>query len=365
MGVGEILRAQTALSGVKRRITMPKRADNLMVQMCTDKNLENAIKKSRKGKKCRRAIKNFDKDRESNKQRIKDSLRDGSYETSKYHHKKVYDPKERDISILPYNPDRVAQHVIINVLEPVFVGKFSPDSYACIKHRGIHAGLRKLRKALMDRSGTKYCLKMDVRHYYPSIDHDIMKRAVRRMIKDPRVLPVLDEIIDSEEGLPIGNYSSQYLANVYLDRFDHWIKEVKHVKYYFRYVDDIVILSGSKEYLHQLRAEIERELATNFHLTLKGNWQVFPVEARGIDFLGYVVRHDYVRLRKRTKFNIQRKLQACIDAGMSLEDIHMAMGSYYGWLKYANCEHLIQTLNNKANGNIFQSKTCKGRAVRQ
>lgn len=98
---------------------------------------------------------------------------------------------------------------------------------------------------------------------------------------------------------------------------------------------------------------------------MKGNWQVFPVEARGIDFLGYVVRHDYVRLRKRTKLNIQRKLQASIDAGMSLEDIHLAMGSYYGWLKYANCEHLIQTLNNKANGNIFQSKTCKGRAVRQ
>ena len=364
MGVGERKRADL-FWWRKNRTVMPKRADNLMAQMCTDKNLESAIKKSRKGKKCRRAIKNFDRDKEGNKQRIKDSLRDGSYETSKYHHKKVYDPKERDISILPYNPDRVAQHVIISVLEPVFVGKFSPDSYACIKNRGIHAGLRKLRKALLDKDGTKYCLKMDVRHYYPSIDHEIMKQAVRRMIKDPRVLPVLDEIIDSEEGLPIGNYSSQYLANVYLDRFDHWIKEVKHVKYYFRYVDDIVILSDSKEYLHKLRAEIERELETNFHLTLKGNWQVFPVEARGIDFLGYVVRHDYVRLRKRTKINIQRKLQACIDAGMDLKAIHNAMGSYYGWLKYANCEHLIQTLNNKANGNIFQSKTRKGRAVRQ
>lgn len=344
---------------------MPKRADNLMEQMCTDKNLERAIKKSRKGKKCRRAIKNFDKDREGNKEKIKEALRSGSYKTSKYHHKKVYDPKERDISILPYNPDRVAQHVIIGVLEPVFVGKFSPDSFACIKNRGIHAGLRKLQKALKDKVGTKYCLKVDIRHYYPSIDHDILKQAVRRMIKDPRALVVLDEIIDSEEGLPIGNYSSQYLANVYLDRFDHWVKEQKGVRYYFRYVDDMVFLSDSKEYLHQLRKDIEEHLRVNFHLTLKGNWQVFPVEARGIDFLGYVVRHDYIRLRKRTKKNIQRKLQACIDAGMDLKAIHNAMGSYYGWLKYANCKHLIQTLNNKANGNIFQSKTCKGRAVRQ
>lgn len=342
---------------------MPCRADNLMVQICTDRNLESAIKKSRKGKKCKRAIARFDRDRENNKQRIKDSLRSGSYRTSKYHHKKVFDPKERDISILPYNPDRVAQHAIIGVVEPIFVGKFDPHSYACIKNRGIHAGLKAIKRALLDREGTMYCLKLDIRHYYPSIDHETMKGAVRRMLKDPRLLPVFDEVIDSEEGLPIGNYSSQYLANVYLDRFDHWMKETKRVRYYFRYVDDIVVLSNSKKYLHQLRKDIAEYLATNLKLELKPNWQVFPVDDRGIDFLGYVTRHDYIRLRKRTKKNIQRKLNACLDAGMTLHEIHNAMGSYYGWLKYANTKHLIQTLNNKANGNIFQSKTCKGRAV--
>lgn len=332
---------------------MPKRADNLMAKACTKENLESAVKKSRKGKKCKRAIRKFDENREENLEKIVNSFRDGSYKTSQYHHKRVYDPKERDISILPYNPDRVAQHALIGVLEQEFVKRFIPQTYACIKKRGIHAGLKAVQKALRDREGTTYCLKLDVRHYYPSIDHGIMKDAVRRMIKDPRMLVVLDEIIDSEDGLPIGNYSSQYLANVYLDRFDHWIKEVKGVKYYFRYVDDMVILSDSKEYLHQLRKEIAEHLRTNFNLEIKGNWQVFPVDARGIDFLGYVVRHDYVRLRKRTKQNIQRKLDACINNGMTIKEIHKAMGSYYGWLKYADTKHLITTLNAKANGKVF------------
>lgn len=331
---------------------MPKRADNLMGKICSYENLCEAIKKSRKGKKCKRSIAKFDKKRWQHVKGLVDAFHRGTYDTSPYAHKKITDPKERMISILPYFPDRIAQHALIGVLEPIFVRKFIPQTYACIKNRGIHAGLKAIQRALGDRANTTFCLKLDIRHYYPSVKHDIMKDSVRRMIKDPRVLPILDNIIDSEEGLPIGNYSSQYLANVYLDRFDHWMKETMGVKYYFRYVDDMVILSGSKKYLHKLFNAIREKLA-EYGLDVKGNWQVFPVEARGIDFLGYVIRHDYIRLRKRVKQNIQRKLQKCIDAGMSIKEIHNAMGSYYGWLKYADAKHLIQTLNYKANGKIF------------
>ena len=333
---------------------MPHRADNLMAKACTDKNLENASKKARQGKKCKRAIKKFDKNKRANLEQIKKDFRAGTYKTSEYHHKKVFDPKERDISILPFFPDRVAQHALIGVLEKEFVSRLIPQTYACIKGRGIHAGLAAVRAALQDRAGTVYCLKLDVHHYYPTIVHQCMKDGVRRMIKDPRMLVVLDEIIDSEEGLPIGNYSSQYLANVYLDRFDHWAKETMGIKYYFRYVDDIVILSDSKEYLHELRRKIAEKLAKDFGLELKTNWQVFPVEARGIDFLGYVIRHDYVLLRKRTKQKVKKKLARCMEQGLSGKALHDAMGSYYGWLKHCDSRHLIQTLNNQAHEQIFK-----------
>lgn len=332
---------------------MPQRIDNAMARICTEENLEMAIKKSRKGKKCKRAIKRFDADRKRNTEKIISSLRDGTYNTSPYNHKRIYDPKEREISILPYNPDRVAQHAIVGVIEPTVVKKFIPQTYACIKDRGVHKGLKDLRNALRDVDGTTYCLKIDIRHYYPNIDHQIMKDSVRRMVKDPRLLLVLDNIIDSEDGLPIGNYSSQYLANIYLDRFDHWMKETLGVRYYFRYVDDIVVLSDSKPYLHDLLKKMRVKLA-EYGLEVKGNHQVFPVEARGIDFLGYVVRHDYVRVRKRVKENIKKKLNECIKEGMTLKEMHDAMGSYYGWLKHCDSKHLIQTLNDKAHGKVFQ-----------
>ena len=340
---------------------MPQRLDNKMTQIYSADNVELAIKKSRKGKKCKRAIKRFDADRKANTEKIIKSLQDGTYKTSEYSHKKIYDPKEREISILPYNPDRVAQHAIIGVIEPDLVKKFIPQTYACIKNRGIHKALKVIRRDMRrDVEGTTYCLKIDIRHYYPSIDHQIMKDAVRRMVKDPRLLPVLDNIIDSEDGLPIGNYSSQYLANVYLDRFDHWMKETMGVKYYYRYVDDIVVLSDSKPYLHDLLEKMRKELE-KYKLEVKGNYQVFPVEARGIDFLGYVIRHDYVLVRKRVKNNIKKKLQKCIDAGMTTKEMHDAMGSYYGWLKHCDSKHLIQTLNDKANGKVFQQGSSRPR----
>lgn len=115
----------------------------------------------------------------------------------------------------------------------------------------------------------------------------MLKSILRRKLKDKRLLRLLDEIIDSADGVPIGNYLSQYFANLYLTYFDHWIKEQKRVKHYFRYADDIVILASDKSYLHSLMGEIRAYLG-DLKLEVKGNWQVFPVAARGIDFVGYV-----------------------------------------------------------------------------
>ena len=142
---------------------------------------------------------------------------------------------------------------------------------------------------------------MDIRKFYQSVDHEVLKLIVRRRIKDERLLLLLDGIIDSAPGIPIGNYLSQFFANLYLSYFDHWLKEDKKVRYYYRYADDMVILSSNKSNLHTLKDEIRDYLRDVLKLELKDNWQIFPVGKRGIDFIGYVFYHDHVKMRKKDK----------------------------------------------------------------
>ena len=331
-----------------------KRYDNLMYRVCSIDNLLLADELARKGKRCRYGVIIHDRHKMENLRKLQEWLREGTYKTSEYSIFIIHDPKEREIYRLPYFPDRIAHHAIMNVLEPIWVKTFISTSYACIKGRGIHAGVRDVKEALKDVEGTKYCLSWDIKKYYPSIDNEIMKLKVRKKIGDEMLLKVLDEIIDSAEGLPIGNYLSQYLANVYLNDFDHWLKEVKKVKYYFRYADDGRIFSNSKEYLHELRKDIEEYLRTELHLTMKGNYQVFPVDARGVDFLGYIFYHTHTMLRKGTKQRIMRKVAKCNRLGLTEKQKHDALGSYKGWLKYCDSKNLVKTINRKGNGKIIK-----------
>lgn len=314
-----------------------KRKGNLYQHICSLENLKLADKKARKGKGYQKGIRDHDKNREANLLALHDALVNKTYRISAYTTFPIYEPKERLIFRLPYI-DRVVQHAVMNDLEPIFVSAFTADTYSCIKGRGIHGALRAVRKALRNEGGTMYCLKLDIKKFYPSVNHAILKRLLRRKFKDEDLLWLLEGIIDSADGLPIGNYLSQYLANYYLTPFDHWIKEVKRVKYYFRYADDIVILSSDKEYLHQLLAEITAYLDRELKLTVKGNHQVFPISARGIDFVGYVCYHTHTRLRKTIKQNFARKMAR--GAG------RLTRNSYYGWTKHCNGNHLFKTLTN-------------------
>jgi RNA-directed DNA polymerase len=135
-------------------------------------------------------------------------------------------------------------------------------------------------------------------------------------------------------GVPIGNYLSQYLANFYLTYFDHWLKEQKRIKYYFRYCDDLVILASNKEELHILLEEIQTYLKVNLKLDVKGNHQIFPVESRGIDFVGYVFYHKYIRLRK----GIKKRFVGMV----KYNDNPKSRASYNGWLSHADCINLTR-----------------------
>src|SRR5699024_9931715 len=149
----------------------------------------------------------------------------------------------------------------------------------------------------------------------PSIDHDILKDMIAWKIKDPDVLWLLGVIIDSADGVPIGNYLSQYFANLYLAYFDHWVKEALKVKYYYRYADDIVLLSHSKEELHEIFKSMEAYLRDNLKLVIKPDNQVYPIhneKGRGLDFVGYVSWHTHIFLRKGIKIAFARMMSSNI-----------------------------------------------------
>lgn len=311
-----------------------KRISNLYHQICSLNNLRLADAKARKGKAWQYGVQVHDRNQEENLLALHDQLVNKTYRTSAYTIFKIYEPKEREIYRLPYYPDRIVHHAVMNILEPVFISVFTADTYSCIKNRGIHAASYSLRKALRDQPGTQYYLKMDIKKFYPSIDHQVLKELLRRKFKDNDLLWLLDEIIDSAQGLPIGNYLSQYLANFFLAYFDHWLKEVVRVKYYFRYADDLILLSGSAEYLHQCRNRIEQYLQ-GLKLEIKPTWRIAPVRC-GIDFVGYVHFHTHTRLRKNIKKNFARML--------AKNPNPQSIASYTGWTSHCNANHLTKTL---------------------
>lgn len=313
-----------------------KRANNLYHQICSIENLQLADAIASKGKAAQYGVQTHNKHKAANIQQLHQALVNQTFQTSAYSTFKVYEPKERLVYRLPYFPDRICHHAIMNVLEPIFVANFTADTYSCIKGKGIHAAANAVKKALQDVPGTTYCLKLDIKKFYPSVSHDILKQLLRRKFKDEKLLQLLYGIIDSATGLPIGNYLSQYFANFYLSCFDHWMKEQKAVKHYFRYADDLVILSGSKEYLHQLLAAIKQYLNDNLKLIVKSNYQVFPVASRGIDFVGYVFYHTHTRLRKSIKQNFARKVAKGISPA--------SLASYQGWTKHCNAKNLTKKL---------------------
>lgn len=308
-----------------------KRIGNLYHKVYDIKNLRIADKKARRGKKNQGGIKRHDRFREENIINLHYVLKNKEYITSEYRLFTIFDGKQRDIYRLPYYPDRITHHAIMNVLEPVFVSCFTKDTYSCIKGRGIHKALENLTKSLKDVEGTKHCLKLDMHKFYPSVKNEILKKLLRKKFKDKDLLCLLYNIIDSAQGVPIGNYLSQYFANFYLTYFDHWIKEGLKVKHYFRYCDDIVILSDSKEELHRILHEIIEYLEKNLELKLS-NYQIFPVESRGIDFVGYRSFHKFILLRD----GIKRRFIRMIKYNKNDKSI----ASYNGWLMHSNSFNL-------------------------
>lgn len=315
-----------------------KRVGYLYEQVYDMDNLIAADMTARRGKQFTKEVVAHDIHRDSNLLLLQEKLKNKTFKTSTYFVFKIHEPKIRDIYKLPYFPDRILHHAIMRVIEPIIVRSFTRDTYACLKNRGIHALVKKLQNDLKNKTATTYCLKIDIKKYYPSIDHDILKSIIRKKIKDNDLLQLLDEIIDSADGVPIGNYLSQYLANIYLNYLDHYVKEELRIKYYYRYVDDIVILGSSKDMLWDALAHIRSYIENNLNLTIKDNYQVFPVASRGIDFVGYRFFHSHTQLRKSIKKRWIKNMMS------RKHNKNLSFWSYYGWAVHCNSINLIKKI---------------------
>lgn len=341
-----------------------KRYGNLYGRVCSYENLQLAYEMASQGKKKRPEVQKFCANLETNIKQIHEELTSRTYATSPYEVFIKCEPKRREIYKLPFR-DRVVHWAIMLVIEPIWIATFTSDTYACVKGRGIHKCFDNLKRDLLrDPEGTTYCLKLDVRKFYPTIDHEILKQVVRCKIKDKELLWLLDEIIDSADGVPIGNYLSQFFANLYLSEFDHVIKEQLGVKYYYRYADDIVVLAADKEELSGILIAINHYLNDARQLEIKSNYQIFPVESRGIDFVGYVSRHTHTLLRKSIKKNFCRAVTSLNkQENITEKEYKQKVCSWLGWAKHCNSKHLINTIGmkkfsevQKARGNFEGSK---------
>ncbi len=320
-----------------------KRHGNLFGKIIDIDNLYLAHNNARKGKSHYTAVRMVDDDPERYLWQLHDALRDHTFTTSPYTTKQIYEPKQRTIFKLPYYPDRIVHHAIMNVLQPIWDKTFIYDLYSAIPGKGLHAGSYRLRQFMRDRENTCYCLKYDVSKFYPSINHDILLEKVRRKIKCKDTLWLLEDIIRSPGGntnVPIGNYLSQYFSNIYLSDLDHWLKEEKRMRYYIRYCDDGVILHRDRAVLVALQAEIEEYMREELALTINPKTRVLDVNRQGIDFLGYRCFRPYTLLRKASARNFKTKIARIESGKLDPQNVVSSVMSYLGWLRHCDSHHL-------------------------
>lgn len=355
---------------------------DLFNSICSMDNLYRAYQNAKSGKGWYKEVKQIEKRPFYYLAGLQYMLKNHLFKTSEYEIFILNEgKKKRDVYKLPFFPDRIAQWAILQVIEPFLVANMTADTYSAIPGKGIQPIVNDLRGyyktkrvdgkkksvwvpsiLLTDEENTRYCYKIDLHHYYQSINHEVLEQKFRKVFKDPELLWLLDEIADSintatEEdlielslsgeievdpntGIPIGNYMSQYSGNFYLSSFDHWVKEELHVKHYYRYMDDVVIFASSKEELHEIHRKVTAYTRDYLHLNIKGNYQIFPTKVRGVDFVGYRFFGEYTLLRKSTAINFKRKMRAC---RKKMENNipptyseWCSFNSYKGWL--GNCD---------------------------
>lgn len=302
-------------------------------------NIVQAIWSASEGKRHQRRVKEILNNKDFYARKIKEMLMDKTYVPSDPEIRKIQDNssgKTRIIHKPHFFPDQIIHWALILQIQPILMRGMYEYSCGSVPGRGTNYGQKAVRKWIdRDKRNTKWCLKMDIKSFYPSIDNEMMKQSFRHKVKDKDCLWLIDTIIDAIDGQPIGYFTAQWFSNFFLEEMDHLIKERLDVKYYVRYVDDLVLFGANKRKLHAVRQSVEAYL-NSIKLELKDNWQVFKVSDRGVDFLGLRFFHDCTILRKRTALRIKRRVNKIRKKGCLNNKDASAILSYWGWIKQSD-----------------------------
>jgi len=326
----------------------------LYPKICDFENLYQAYRAARRGKRGKTAVAGFIRSQEQELLALQKDLQEKTYQPGPYQSFYIHDPKRRLISAAPFR-DRVAHHALCNLIEPIWERRFIHDTYANRPRKGTH---RALDRAQEFARRYRYFLQCDIRQYFPSIDHAILRAELGRLIADPDVLWLCDRILASgvgvlsEEyqmvyfpgddlfaglrprGLPIGNLTSQFWANLYLNGFDHFVKRDLHCPAYVRYVDDFLLFSDDRRELHAWRQAVI-EFMAGLRLTLHENSaQVSPVHT-GMPFLGFRIYPDHRRVKRRNVVHFRRRLRALLPGALASAEGRAALDcSIQGWVNH-------------------------------
>lgn len=327
-------------------------------------NIVAGYEEFRVGKKKKKDVLAFERNREDNLFALYDELKNKTYRPGSYSKFYVKDPKLRLIHKATVS-DRVVHHIVSNVLEKIFEPTFYAHSYSCRKGRGTHRGVLAFQKIALktSRNNTKVCwvVKCDVKKFFASVNHHVLITILERKIKDGEFMDLMRKIIEgfysdrttdlqNKRGIPIGNLTSQFFSNIYLNELDQYIKHTLKVAHYLRYADDFVLLSTDKEYLEQTVGDIQLFLKEKLDIELHPNKIIYRKFASGVDFLGYIVFPHYILPRTKTKRRLLKKIRQKVwehkEGKITYDRLNQTIQSYLGFLGHANSYEFRQKLQN-------------------
>ena len=304
-------------------------------------NLIDSYRNARKNKSFRKAAIHFSMNVESELINIQNHLIYGTYKPGEYTSFKVFDPKERTILSLPFR-DRVVQHALYGIIHPILEKGMINDSYACRIGKGTQRGVLREKEYQRKIGKGHYILKCDVRHFFASVDHKILKMILREKIRDHKILWLCYKFIPKEiDGIPPGNLTSEIYANLYLDQLDHHIRDELGIYEYSRYMDDFVLHFATKQEARRMKDHLDKWLWEKLRLKLNAKTQVFP-EHQGVNYLGYMVHYDHIKIRHTTVRRIKHKIKVFRKKRMihaaKVGDIRPALMSWKAMAKWGNCK---------------------------
>lgn len=282
-------------------------------------------------------------------------LTSGTYTPLGYSQFFVFEPKRRLVSA-PHERDRLLHRAVYDVLYPLFDPTFIHDSYACRVNRGTHSGIKRaqyfIRKARGPEGRPVYVLKADIKHYFSSVSHDVLKDILRSKISCQRMLELLFIVIDSHpEGIPLGNLTSQLFANIYLHELDWYVKHTLKCELYMRYMDDFILVSNDKEQLWEVLGKVEYFLDSNLSLTLNKKTEIFQVGSKKLDYLGAQITFNNVKVRRQAYNNFKRKLKKLHkdfkEDKITLKEVQPVIASWLAMAKHMDAENLTTHLLSK------------------